>query len=255
MFEPISKEHSISRVTANLFLAQNIIKPKDILDKLTAENLLVKYQRKGLGLNKQINFANNNFQLVNEEVVGFLLEEFNDSGKSINSLKVENIGDLSKARISFETKFYTRWANFVERFNIDIEDLKKVFPFYVEAISLNYIDEFNWNSQTKIPIDEIFNTESDLLNSNFIDSHNGTLIVISQSEPKSGSRVYEEKTEILFNNVLKKVIINHTVGIKLEDYKLWNSDIRELFNEAHNKNKDLLKKILKDSIKHQIQLV
>lgn len=254
MFVPISTQHSISRVTANLFLAQNIIKPKDILDKLTAENKLKSYQRKGFALNKRINLTNNHLQVMNDEVIGFLLEEFDSSGKSLNSLKIENIDDQSKARISFETKFYTRWVDFNNRFENDINVLNQTFSFYVEAISLNYIDEFNWNSPSKIPIEEIFNTESDLLNSNFTDSHNGTLVVISQSEPKNGTKVYEEKKEILFNNDLKKVIINHTVGIKLEDYKLWNNDILSLFQDAHNKNKDLLKKILKDSIKEQIHL-
>ena len=113
-----------------------------------------------------------------------LCEMFNAKGKSVNVFKVQNLNNYQKAQITFETKDYSRWSDFKNRYFYDLEKLSNIFEFYVEAISLNYIDEFIWDAPSKIPIDEIFNTDSELLNSNFTNSHNGTLVIISQSEQK-----------------------------------------------------------------------
>lgn len=255
MFIPISKEHSISRVNANIFLPQSLIKPEVIFGKLNDGNLLATYHKKGMSSSKTINLDNNGFQISNDEISGFVFEQFNAIGKSVNVFKVENLNNKTKAQISFETREYTRWDNFKERYFEDIKSLAGIFDFYIEAISLNYVDEFIWNANSKIPVDDIFNTSAELLNSSFTNSHNGTLVTISQSERKIGENFKEEKTEILFNNDIKRVIINHTFAIKLEDVKEYNKELLEiLFNEAHEKNKDLLDKILTDEIKQQIHL-
>ncbi|NOJ75697.1 TIGR04255 family protein [Empedobacter stercoris] len=255
MFIPISKDHSISRVSANIFLPQSLIKPDTVFRNLNASNLLSNYQKKGVASSKTINLDNNGFQISTDEIAGFVFEEFNNIGKSVNVFKVENLNNKTKAQISFETQEYTRWHSFKERYFNDLESLIKVFNFYIEAISLNYVDEFTWNSNLKIPVESIFNTDAELLNSNFTNSHNGTLVIISQSERKADENFKEEKTEILFNNDIKRVIINHTYAIKLEDIKEYDKDLLEtLFNEAHEKNKDLLNKILTQEIKDQINL-
>jgi len=255
MFIPVSKRHSISRVNANIFLPQSLIKPEITFEKINSANLLSNYQKKGVASSKTINLDNNGFQISNDEISGFVFEEFNNIGKSVNVFKVENINNKSKAQISYETREYTRWDKFKERFFSDIQSIINVFGFYIEAISLNYVDEFIWNSDTKIPIETIFNTNAELLNSSFTNSHNGTLVIISQSERKIGEDFKEEKTEILFNNDIKRVIINHTFAIKLQDVKEYDYSLLDsLFNEAHEKNKDLLNKIFTEEIKTLIQL-
>lgn len=255
MFIPISKTHSISRVIANIFLPQALIKPENVFSKLTGENSLVNYQKKGLASSKTINLDQNNFQISNDEVAGFVFEEFNSIGKSVNVLKVENLNNKTKAQINFETREYTRWSNFKERYFHDLKVLSNVFEIYIDAIALSYVDEFIWSSSLKIPVEEIFNTSSELLNTSFTKSHNGTLVIISQSERKQGEQFQEEKTEILFNNDAKRVIVNHTYAIKLEDFMLYDeSEAVELFDKAHLKNKELLNKIFTTSIKASINL-
>jgi uncharacterized protein (TIGR04255 family) len=255
MFIPVSQQHSISRVNANIFLPQSLIKPDVIFRKLNDANLLTSYQKKGVASSKTINLDNNGFQISNDEISGFVFEEFNTVGKSVNVFKVENLNNKSKAQVSFETREYSRWDNFKLKYFDDIESLIKVLGFYIEAISLNYVDEFIWNSNSKIPVESIFNTDAELLNSSFTNSHNGTLVIISQSERKAGEDFKEEKTEILFNNDIKRVIVNHTFAIKLEDIKEYDKSLLEtLFNEAHAKNKDLLNKIFTTEVKKQIHL-
>ena len=116
MFIPVSKRHSISRVNANIFLPQSIIKPEITFEKINNANLLSNYQKKGVASSKTINLDNNGFQISNDEISGFVFEEFNNIGKSVNVFKVENINNKSKAQISYETREYTRWDNFKERF-------------------------------------------------------------------------------------------------------------------------------------------
>lgn len=72
MFIPISKEHSISRVNANIFLPQSLIKPEVIFGKLNDGNLLATYHKKGMSSSKTINLDNNGFQISNDEISGFV---------------------------------------------------------------------------------------------------------------------------------------------------------------------------------------
>ncbi|ATA90004.1 TIGR04255 family protein [Capnocytophaga stomatis] len=255
MFIPVAGNHSISRVSANIFLPQSLIKPEDVFDKINQKKALSEYQKKGLISSKTINLHNDGLHISSDEIFGFVFEEFNEIGSSVNVLKIENINDKSKSQISFETRDYTNWMNFKERFFRNIDSLANVYPFYVEAMSLNYIDEFIWQSDEKIPVSSIFNQDAELMNSNFIQSHNGTLVIISQSEHNPKEKFREEKTEILFNNDVKRVIINHIYAIKLEDFKGYDkSFLEELFNEAHSKNIELLDKIFTSEIKKNINL-
>ena len=89
MFIPVSKRHSISRVNANIFLPQSIIKPEITFEKINNANLLSNYQKKGVASSKTINLDNNGFQISNDEISGFVFEEFNNIGKSVNVFKVE----------------------------------------------------------------------------------------------------------------------------------------------------------------------
>lgn len=250
MFRPISNQHSISRVNANIFLPQALIKPEIIFGKINDNNLLKNYHRKEIASSKTVN-VDHNVLKISDDVSGFIFEEFNSIGKSINIFKVENLNNKTKAQISFQTNEYTRWNAFKKRYFEDLESLIEVFSFYIEAISLNYVNEFKWesNSNAKIPVESIFNTNAELLNSNFTNSHNGTLVIISQSERNLGENFKEEKTEVLFNNDFNNVIINHTFAIKLEDAKEYNRDLLEnLFNEAHKRNKNLLDSILTEDV-------
>nr|WP_297306408.1 TIGR04255 family protein [uncultured Flavobacterium sp.] len=253
MFKPISETHSVSKIVANIFSPQYMIKAEDVFMQLN--NKFQRYQRRGLTSSNTINLENDTFAISNDGNTGFIFEKFNTQGKSINLFKVENIPGKNKTQIIFESKEYTNWSNFITDFINDLNEFISINNIYVEAISLNFIDEFIWESNEKIPVEQIFNNSSDLLNTTFLNSHNGTLVFISQSERKSNQKFYEEKTELLFNNDIKRVVINHIYAIQLEEIKKVSNDlIIELFETAHSKNKDLLQAILTKHIKSSINL-
>lgn len=256
MLVPFSKGHSISRVIANLYIPQSIIKPEFLFDKINQSEKLQNYQKRSLTSTKTIDINNDGLKLSQDEVVGFIFEEFDKIGKSINALKVENTSN--KAQINFENREYTSWSNFKARLFEEIKTLSNIFDVYIEAIGLTYVDEFIWNSKENINIKEVFDEHSDLLNSNFINSYNGTLVLISQSDKKEDIQFEEEKTEILFNNNLKRVIVNHTFAIKLSDIIVYkdgeNQFLVDSFERAHTANKELLKRIFTKDVQSLINL-
>lgn len=257
MFTPISGKHSISKVIANIFLPQGIIRPDNLFNKLQEKNALNSYQKKGISRSQTINFNQNILNISDNEISGFVCEEFSPIGKSINVLKVENVNGNSKSQINFECREYDRWQPFRERFYKDVNEIAKDYQLFVEAISLNYVDEFIWNSPENIPIKEIFDEHSEFLNSSFYKSHNGTIVLISQSAMTDIKPLKEEKIEILFNNDIKRVIVNHTVAIKPRDIKIFTEEFETLssyFEEAHSINKDLLKNILTQKTQNIIGL-
>lgn len=257
MLKPVSKNHSISRVVANFFIPQNIIKPDFLFEKIVNSNKLTNYQRRGLAVGKTINLNNENLNISNDEIRGFIFEEFNDKGESINVLKIEN--NSNKAQINFENREYVSWDTFKVRLLKEIKLLSEVFEVFVEAVALTYVDEFIWDSNENIDINEIFDVKSELLNTKFINAHNGTLVLISQSDKKENIQFEEEKTEVMFNNNIKRVIVNHTFAIKFSDIKAYNSAtnhsfIEACFETAHQSNKELLKRIFTQKIQDLIKL-
>ena len=78
----------------------------------------------------------------------------------------------------------------------------------------------------------------------------------SKSKEKELISFEEERTEIMFNNDFKRIILNHTFAIKFKDIINFIEDknllIKNNFDIAHKANNVLLQNILVDSIKKQI---
>jgi len=253
---PIAKEHSISRVIASIFIPQSFVKPADVFEK--NKDGFNNYQKKSLINATTINFNNNSVGISQEnEPKGFIFEEYDENGVANNILKLENIRDV-KSTISLENRKYLGWKDFKKRLLKDIKELASNNDFYVEAISLTYIDEFIWtNSDKIIDVESIFNDKSELLNPKFLNSNNGTLILISQG--KNENYNFEEKTEISFNNDLKRIVLNHQYAIRLSDLKMFTeltleNEFLSLFDDAHEENKKVLKDLLTIECQKMINL-
>lgn len=255
MLRPVTESHSINRVIASFIIPRNIIKPDLLFEKAKKSDGFNKYQKKGLSKSKTINVDFDNLNVLHEEINGFLFEMFNDSGNTSNVFRVENI--TNKAQIVFENRDYVSWEQFQQALYQDLESLTKVFELFVEAITLTYIDEFFWDSIERIQIDQIFDTDSELLNKQFVDSFNGTLMLVSQTDKQVDVDFDEEKTEVSFNNHFKRIVINHTFATKFSDVKSYEHDqnfIKSGFTKAHQANKTLLKRILNKEVQDLIKL-
>ena len=257
---PILGGHSVNRSTITLYLPQEVIRPEKLFEKLNKDIYFAnKYQRRNLMFSKIFSFRNekNSFSLSdeksNENTVGFVFEQFNIDGEVENIINLRN--ENNKSIISFETRKYIRWGNF---FNSFLEDFGKLIighEFYFEALSLTYIDEFIWKSVEKIPVEEIFEKNSELINSKFLKSKNGTIVLFSQNEDNN----IEEKTEISFNNELKRIQIIHQHATKFKDLLdtnnlIENDNLKNKLDVAHISNKETLKDLLTLAVKEKINL-
>ena len=118
--QPILGGHSVNRSTISLYLPQEVIKPEKLFDKINKdEHFSAKYQRRNLIFSRVISIKNekNALSIIdeksNENVVGFIFEQFNIEGEVENILTLQN--DNNKTLISFETRKYIRWENFLNK--------------------------------------------------------------------------------------------------------------------------------------------
>jgi uncharacterized protein (TIGR04255 family) len=256
--KPISENHSISRAIASVFIPQAFLKPQDIFEKTKDVIGFKSYPKKGMLKATTINIKNNNLGISNEQIKGFIFESYDDEGSINNVFKLENSKE-NQSILSLENRKYKNWNTFKVQLDSDLNSFSGINDFYVEAISLNYRDEFIWmDRDSSIPVAEIFNNDSELLNKKFLSSKNGTLILISQGNDENGF-VYEERTEISFNNDIKRIIIDHQYVQRFGNIELFsilnkNKSFSLLYNKAHTENKKILKDILTVNSQNLIKL-
>lgn len=255
---PVSENHSISRTVASIFIPQNFLKPQDLFNRLKGNIDYKDYPKKSLTKSTTINFNQGLVDISREQINGFLFESYDELGAINNLLKLENNKE-NQGIISLENRKYKNWNAFKKKLDKDFNSLGKELDFYVEAISLKYRDEFDWlDKEKKIPVGEIFNIDSELLNKKFLSSDNGTLVLVSQSTNEDGIMT-EERTEISFNKNLRKIIVEHTYATRfLELVSYQNITKKQVFSEkynlAHDENKRMLKDILTIETQTKINL-
>ena len=160
--QPISKKHSISRVVASIVVPQKFLKPEKLFDKIKQTDEFNSYQKKGLLSARTLNFKENEIGVSNEDITGFVFEKYHQ-GDIEYIFKVENKSE-NQCFISFESKSYENWNKFKELINLNFKNFSDIVEFYAKASILNYKDEFIWNSKENLPVNEIFNIESEILN-------------------------------------------------------------------------------------------
>lgn len=260
---PVSKKHSIGNVSATIVLAQNVLKVETLFKKINdLDEIKFKYARRNLTHIQSINI-NGGFDSINKvdkNVDGFLFESFDEIGRLKNILRLTNQNEKTTA-ITFETRRYHDWNSFFKDVIESITLISKFYPFYISAISLNYVDDFTWVNKEPIPVREIFNAGSELINNKFLNSEVATIVFQSQnSKQKNEIDNHEERIEISFSNRLKKIIINHQYAKKFDNLE-YSIDIEESgvvadsFNKAHDINKEVIKDILSKDVLRLINII
>lgn len=255
--KPVSKEHSISKVIASVFVPQSFLKPQDVLERTKTLEGFSSYQKKMELSSARVNIDNKSIDFSENQIRGFIFENYDNKGEINHIFKLNNIRD-NQSVLSLETRKYTTWNSFKTQLKSDIETLSTESSFYVSAISLTYVDEFIWtNKNTPIAVEALFKKDSEFLNKKFLSSKNSTLILFSQGEYEPHD--YEEKTEISFNNDIKRITINHQYVIKLKEIQLFESlnndnTFFDLFDIPHNENKKILMNILTNECQDLINL-
>lgn len=256
--KPVSESHSIKNVVASVFTPQAFLKPQDIFEKVKTLGGYKSYPNKGLTRATTINIDNRGFGIIDDANKGFILESYDEKGAVNHVFRLENISE-NQAKISLENRKYTSWSTFKDKLKADFITFSEVADFYVQAISLNFRNEFIWTSKEEnIKVKDIFNVTSVLINEKFINSKNGTCIIVSQGDENEKVN-FEEKIEISFNNDVKRIAIDYHYAQIFKEIKLFSELDKDTFSgyydKAHAKNKDLLKDVLSKNTQILINLI
>jgi hypothetical protein len=255
--KPISGSHSIKNAEAQIFIPQSFVAVSEDFKKFQTIKLFDSFQKKGLIRPTTISINNKGLGVEQSQDSGYIFERFESDGSLKDVFRVENINNNNRSVLSLSTRKYSRWGNFKdEQLKLVYQSLEELKP-YINAVSFTYLDEFDWVGESDIPVYDIFNSESELLNIKFLDSRNGTLVLISQGLTEEENLITEEKVELSFNNDLKKVQISHQFLVKfkapLRILKIEEAQsLEKYFDIVHKEHKNFLSHLLTDACKELI---
>lgn len=256
--QPVSGSHSIKNAEAQVFFPQSFVSIEEDYIKFQKSPFFKDFQKKGLIKPTTISINNKGLGFEQSEVAGYIFEKFEENGSLKDVFKVENINVQNRSVLSLSTRKYNRWDNFKsEQLQNIYKALDELKP-YINAVSFTYLDEFEWKGTGKIPVDNIFNKESELLNKKFINSNNGVLLLISQGKIENDLDT-EEKIELSFNNELKRVQISHQFIVKFHSpIRILAVDeaknLEKFFDIVHAEHKTFLLQLLTEDCKTLINL-
>lgn len=254
---PITSENSIRQVVASIFLLEPIYQPErfeKFREKLSSYQKFEIIKANRFKLDKGL--LENNPEGAVE--LGFRFIRFED-GKLTSILKGENARtpDRERAVYGYYSLKYEGWENFREVFLKDFSALAgEDLPFF-GAISLNYLNEFDWKSDLDIPVSEIFASE-EYFSSKFLNSQNSSFHLKTEEAKDSFKEI--EKLEVVVDKKGRKILINSQLALeyfkpnKVSEYSE-NGLLKEHFDTIHTQIKSTLREIFSPEIKQKINLV
>lgn len=251
--------HSIVETSITFFLQNPIIKPSRF-EALISKNFKEEFQQfqkiDAVSVQVQQN-AENNFRLshpVKEDDTGFSFIRF-QNGKVEKVLQGRN--EVERQYISFHEFNYTRWDNFLNDFTNKItiiSDFSK--GLYVRAVGLHYLDKFNFLTENRIALANIFKA-GDWLPTVFFNSEMNNYSILTNVE--IDGRNYSNRIQISLEQPTNSILISHNIVLEIDPNEasefLESNDYNRILSEEHNLSKSLLRDILTDEIKKMIKLV
>lgn len=259
--KPIAQEHSLRQVIANIFLLQPIVEPKRYESLL--RDFKNRYQKFELTTSNTLGFRIDKGVLINHEnrlskESGYRFVGF-ENGRLSKILKHENrdLNNQEKGIISYYSLNYPEWNNFKKNLFEDLNVINNIDNSFFNAISLNYLNEFTWDSDDDIPINEIFNSGADFLSEKFFNSQNSSFLI--STEDFEGDKQVVEKLEIVVSKQNKKIVTNSELAFRFgTNFKLESSIIKTKLNEefelVHDKLKGTLRRLFSEEVKNKINL-
>lgn len=259
--EPCNKDHSIKEAVITVFLAGPILKPARF-EKLIENELKDQFHQfqklSNIELQIQHNFSSSLNQITNnrDDDGGFLFLGF-EKGKISRILQARN--ENNRNYISFHSQNYKRWSDFYKDYIKSIQAISTNHPdLFVNAISLHYVDQFNWIANDKVNLGMIFN-EGKWLPEIFFESEISTYQISTKTEFNSIN--YSNRIEInVTDNFTKEITISHNITRVLDDLAnladlISSIDFESTLQKEHNYNKSVLKDILTDPVQKMINLL
>lgn len=258
---PCRGEHAIREASLTVFLGRKLSN-FNTYEPLLNDQFKDMFKHFEVMKGKKYKFSRESVTEEKEEEVGFKFADFNE-GKAEKVLQA--INEDTRQYYSYHELAYNRWINFIS----DVEKCFKVLKSVndddeVLAFSLHYIDQFDWKSNENIPIKKIFN-EGKYLADNLLESSNAIdTVMIKRSKLDNDNEFVEriqvsaapnpllnsESTVVLSHNFTEIFSNNDKKNLSLTD----SLEFKERITNAHEKNKDFLKTILKEEVLKKIPI-
>lgn len=262
--KPFSSKHSIREAVISVFLANPIIKPErfqkliengffndefQAFETVGAVEIELKQGNTGMIEQTAQNMSNVGFKFIgfSQGKVSRILQGVNERGRTF---------------ISYHCFSYTRWNDFLDDYLRFIKILStSQTEMFINAVSIHYIDQFRWVSQSPINLSKIFNNHTRYLSKALLETDGPTNFIFN-NQSIVDSCIHFDRLEIKVDDKNSKDIsISHNVTKRLDDLKgleaLCNSEIeyfKHILFELHKGNKILLDDILEKEVKKMINL-
>lgn len=255
-----NNNHSIKEAVIAVFLVNPIIKPERF-QKLIEGDFANEFHQFETLNQVNVQFKNEigkqpDFIKELRTNVGFKFSKFN---KGKNEKVLQGLNEINRTFISYHSLDYTRWVNFLNEFIHIVKTISNYHrELFVSALSIHYIDEFEWIGKDELDLRTIFNGDGEYLPNEFFNSKVSNYSLVT--EKISDGRKYLDRLEIVVESQITHTIrVSHNVTLPLEDVidlaNLINEDFfLDILNKGHLHNKEILHDILRPAIKELINL-
>lgn len=245
--KPIQEAHSIKEAGITFFLSTPIPSPaqfKELLSGSLADfqkfevfnevNLEIQAAGGGIAIQKPTQNRDTGFRMIR-----------NSGGDT--EFVAQGMNEQNRIFFSFHSLKYDKWQSFFDK---TLKYLKAFADFrpglQVKAISLHYIDEFQWNAAI-CKLDTVFSLEAGVLPPDFLKSLNGRLSFLL--EKQMASNLYNDRLDIAVSARTGRININNNLSHQLKaTYDLasvgQNKVLTDILNFFHDGNKANLKNVL-----------
>lgn len=257
---PASESNSLRQVVATVFCQGPLIEPNRFKKFLNELN----YQRFDLLKTEVIKLNIENSQLNNRTIkqyedTGFRMTSF-EQGRLKNLIHVEQMENKKKdiTKFSFYSFRYDGWEIFKNDVIKNLFEVLKEDNQFVQAISLNYTNEFLWKSDKRIPLDAIFNADAEFISPKFLKSQNTAFLINTDNECDLYKSL--EKVEIGVSALKKNIQINSQVVFeinKISKFKelIDSKIVQNYLDLIHTEIKSHLVSSLTEEVKRKINLL
>ena len=257
---PASENNSLRQVVATIFCQGPLIDPKryqKFLNKLNYQRFEI-LKTETLKLNVGDNQIQDRTERESEER-GFRMTSF-EKGRLSHLIHVEQVENRKKdvTKYSFYSFRYEGWENFKKHLITDLFDVLKEDNQFVQAVSLNYANEFLWKSEDKIPVEAVFNPDAEFISKKFLNSQNTAFLINTDNQCDAYKSI--EKVEIGISAAKKMIQINSQLVFEINKIGkfgdlLETKIIEEYFESIHDEIKSHLRQSLTENVKQKINLL
>jgi len=252
-----ASNNALSEATLALFIEQPLVKLEEF-ELLLKDDLKELFQEFNLQVSKTVSFSVSKSKIsVEDNITGFLINGYED-GKKRWVLQAKPTHPYYS--ISIHCLLYKGWSDYKE---ILLEILKKISTLrkgiFTRALSLTYVDQFNWLEE-EFPSANLIFKDSKFLPKSIFDSNKPWQFGLEIKH----ERTYKEKHTLEYLNKIETFIrkvdeANYNIGLihntvcEIQEIEtIENLLSQKAFNEhlefAHNNNKKVIKSILKNEV-------